>query len=294
MWRIVMRCKPRLFAALALLIIAVAAAGAETISRSPIPSGVTARASGDVVEATLIGPTTRYRHFVLGTPYEAAGLRVRTGDGRILEILLPVDSVFEDRQPRIADLDGDGRNEVVLVRSRGSTGSSLAVLGLRDGALTILAESTPNGSPQRWLNPAGIGRFLNNGRRQVTLVRMPHVVGRLEFWDFDGKMLRLHSTLNNTSNHRIGSDQMNLSAVIARGAGQTDLLAVPDFSRRNLRIISANPAPRELASFPLNAPVDGDLRVNRNQNGISIRVPLADGHFQDILLSREFLSRLPL
>jgi hypothetical protein len=289
-----MRCEPRLFAALALLIIIIATAGAETISRAPIPSGVTAHASGDIVEATLIGPTTRYRHFVLGTPYEAAGLRVRTGDGQILELMLPEDSVFEDRQPRIADLDNDGRNEVVLVRSRLSTGSALVVLGLRNGALMILAESTPNGSPQRWLNPAGIGNFLNNGRRQVALVRMPHVVGRLEFWNFNGKMLNLHSTLNNTSNHRIGSDQINLSAVVAREKGRADLLAIPDFNRHNLRIITADPAPREVAHFPLNAPVDGDLRVSRTQNGSSIRVPLGKGHFQDVLLSREFLSRSPL
>jgi hypothetical protein len=214
---------------------------------------------------------------------------VQTADGQILEFMLPEDSVFEDRQPRIADLDNDGRNEVILVRSRLSTGSSLVILGLRNGVLKILAENTPNGAPQRWLNPAGIGRFLNNGRRQVALVWMPHVVGRLEFWDFDGRTLNLRGALDNTSNHRIGSDQMNLSAVIPREKGRTDLLAIPDFNRHRLRIIAADPAPHQVTIFALNAPIVGDLRVNRGPEGVTIRVPVADGAFQEILLRKEFL-----
>ena len=268
-----------------------ASAGAEKLDRNPIPSGVRASASGDIVEAALIGRTTRYHHFVLGTPYEAAGLFVRTADGRSLEFMLPEDSVFEDRQPRIVDLDNDGRNEIVLVLSRASTGSSLAVLGLRDGALKILVESTPNGAPQRWLNPAGIGRFLNNGRRQVALVRMPHAAGRLEFWDFDGSKLTLHGAIDNTSNHRAGSDQTNLSAVIPRKDTQTDLLAVPDFSRRNLRIIAALPTPHQVAIFPLNGPVVGNLAVSQFDEGRKIRVPLAEGASLEIILTKEFLSQ---
>ena len=266
-------------------------AGAEKFDRNPIPGGVTAGASGDIVEATLIGRTTRYRHFVLGTPYEAAGLRVKTANGRLLEIMLPEDSVFEDRQPRIADLDNDGRNEIVLVLSRLSMGSALVILGLRDEALKILAESTPNGAPQRWLNPAGIGNFLNNGRRQVALVRMPHIVGRLEFWDYDGSKLTLHGAIENTSNHRAGSNQMNLSAVIPRKNTQADLLAVPDFNRRNLRIIAAQPTPHQVATFHLNGTVVGDLRVSRVAKGQTVRVPLADGAFREILLSQEFLAQ---
>jgi hypothetical protein len=216
---------------------------------------------------------------------------VRTAEGQILEFMLPEDSVFEDRQPRIADLNNDGRNEVVLVRSRLSMGSSLAIIGLQNGVLKLLAESTPNGAPQRWLNPAGIGNFLNNERRQVALVRMPHVVGRLEFWDFDGGMLNLRGALDNTSNHRIGSDQMNLSAVITREKGRTDLLAIPDFNRQKLRIIAAYPTPRQVAIFALNTPIVGDLSVNRSSMGATIRVPVADGTFQEILLRPELLSQ---
>jgi hypothetical protein len=42
-----------------------------------------------------------------------------------VKLTLPEDSAFEDRQPRLADLDGDGRDEIVLVRSRRSKPASL-------------------------------------------------------------------------------------------------------------------------------------------------------------------------
>jgi hypothetical protein len=88
-------------------------AHAQPSGPAPIRAGVVARSSGDIVEAVLIGETARYRHFVLGTQYEAAGLRVKTREGKTLELILPDDAVFEDREPRIADLDGDGRSEIV-------------------------------------------------------------------------------------------------------------------------------------------------------------------------------------
>lgn len=266
------------------LLASVGTALAETGTLAPIPAGIVARAKGDIVEAELIGKTSRYEHFVLGARYEAAGLRVKTRDGKALELILPEDAVFEDRRPRIADLDGDKRNEIVLVVSRQTSGSALAVIGLRDGVLKIIAETTPNGAPRRWLNPAGIGRFLGNGRRQVALVRMPHAVGRLEFWDFDGKTLTLHGSLNDTSNHRIGSDRMRLSAVIARGKGRTDLLAIPDFARRRLRIIEAVPLPHQVAEFALEAPVVGDFNIRRSRDGVRIRVPMAGGQSRQIVL----------
>ena len=76
-----------------------------------------ARGAGTIAEAWLADSTTRYRHFVLGSRYEAASLMVRLRDGKLLRLTLPEDSVFEDRQPRLADLDGDGVDEIVLVRS---------------------------------------------------------------------------------------------------------------------------------------------------------------------------------
>lgn len=291
--RMVMAAKfsiPIAFALLCLQLLAMPSAIA--LDREPIPAGVSAKASsGDIVEATLIGKTTRYKHFVLAAEYEAAGIRVRTASGQTLELMLPEDSVFEDRQPRIADLDGDGRNEVVVVRSRQSTGSAVSVLGLRDGALKVVAESTPNGAPNRWLNPSSIGNFLGDGKAQIALVRMPHVVGRLEFWSFDGKALALRGQLGGFSNHRISTQQIGLSTVLARPAPKGDLLAIPSLDRRTLRIVAALPAPREVAAFPLDGEVGGDLKARKADNGYVIAVPLRGGGTREITIGADILSR---
>jgi hypothetical protein len=68
-------------------------------------------------------------------------------------------------------------------------------------------------------------------------------------------------------------------------------LAIPDFNRQKLRIIAAYPTPRQVAIFALNTPIVGDLSVNRSSMGATIRVPVADGTFQEILLRPELLSQ---
>jgi hypothetical protein len=63
-----------------------------------------ARGKGVIAEAWFADPTTRYRHFVLGSSYEAGSLVVRLASGSTRKLTLPESSVFEDRQPRLADL----------------------------------------------------------------------------------------------------------------------------------------------------------------------------------------------
>ena len=91
-----------------------------------------AKGRNHIAEAWLADATTRYRHFVLGAPYEAASIVAKLQDGRTVKLTLPEDSVFEDRQPRLADLDGDGRDEIVLVRSYLGRGAALAIVALVD------------------------------------------------------------------------------------------------------------------------------------------------------------------
>ena len=265
---------------------AAAAAHAEKISRAPLPDGRVARGTGDIREATLIGATKRYEHFVLGSRHEAAGLRVTTANGTSAELLLPPDSVFEDRETRIVDLDGDGTSEVVTVRSRQSTGSALAILGLRDGQLKILAETPPNGGPQRWLNPAGVGRFAGTDRRQIAIVRMPHVVGRLEFWQYDRGTLVLTSSFEGASNHRIGSSHLHMSAVIPASDGKTDLLAVPSLDRRTVLLIDArSEAAKAVGRLALPAPADGNFTLSGVGAGAELAVPLANGVVRRVAVS---------
>ncbi len=273
----------RLRARLAAVLVAVSAAGASG-AEAPLPGGGTARAGGSgVVEARYVAPTTRYAHGVLGDAIEAGGLAVKDASGRRHVFLLPEDSVFEDITPRLADLDGDGGAEVVVVRSYLSRGSALAVFGMRGGELVRIAETAPIGRPARWLNPAAIADFTGDGRPEIAVVRTPHIGGRLEFWRLAGGGLSRVGSLEGVSNHVIGSRTLGLAASgDVDGDGIADLV-LPDARRTALLAVGlAGGRARIVGRAGVPAPVVGPVSISGQRvsaglaDGRSVRVGFAD------------------
>lgn len=236
-----------------------------------LPGGGIARASsGDIVRAWYSRPTGRYDHGVLGDAIEAGGLVVETGSGLRAEFVLPETHVFEDLTPRIADLDGDGTNEVVAIRSSLTRGAAVAVYGLRQGRLVELASTAEIGRRNRWLNIAGIARYWGSTAPVIAWVETPHISGTLKAARFRGGGLHPHGpVVRDVSNHVIGSSELRLSATgDFDGDGLLDL-AVPSAGRDEIVVVTKSSVKR--------LRVGGRIAGRMDVSGGRIRARTAEG-----------------
>ena len=246
---------------------APAAQATPSAAAARIPDSQAVSGSRNIAWVWLGSPTSRYAHDALGTSVHAASLHAIVvqpdGSQRALSLELPADRVFEDRLPRLADLDGDGRDEIIVVESDLRLGSSLVVYGLRLGAaarqpvLAQLARSPFIGTPQRWLNPVGVADFDNDGRPDIAAVVTPHIGGVLTLYRYRPPVLEPEAQLPGLSNHRIGTAEQQLSAIV-HSPGQRPALIVPGASLRNLHVVRLDSTGQwkdQLAPLSLQAPV---------------------------------------
>lgn len=253
---------------------------AERCNRAPngLPDGCVASGGADVQAAWYTQPTDRYQHAILGDALEAGALTVRLASGAQSTLTLPDSLVFEDRTPRLADLDGDGRTEIITIRSSTRSGGSVAVYGVRDEALVELGATPFIGRSNRWLNIAGIADFLGRGDLQVAFVETPHIGGTLKLATFDGHSMLVVARQSGFSNHEIRSREQRLSALAdIDGDGRMDL-ALPDARRTSLELVRfAGSRIETLASIPLPGSVSLPILTEGSGQSMRFVTGLANG-----------------
>ncbi|MEG3617836.1 VCBS repeat-containing protein [Magnetovibrio sp. PR-2] len=203
-----------------------------------LPDGTVTEGQNDIRKAWLSQPTTRYGHGVLGDAIEAGALSVVTRKGQLLTLTLPQNAVFEDRHARLADIDGDGRDEIIVVKSTKSGGGALVIAGVREDRLKVLAQTPHIGRPNRWLNPIGMGDFDGDGENELAYVETPHIGGTLRIVKWQGDKLVQTAHASGFSNHAIGSNQLKLAGIVDFYKDGSPELVVPGPSRLVLRIVS--------------------------------------------------------
>jgi len=255
----------------------------QTVRPAPsdiIPDASIIQGAQDIRAAWFASPTERYNHGVLGDRIEATALKVETAAGKILSHELSDESVFEDLTPRLADIDGDGRDEIIAVRSYVDRGAAIALFGVRQGELVELAESDPIGLPHRWLNPVGAGDFSGDRMSEIAIVRTPHIGGILILYQWQGDRLTETARRPGYSTHAMGSTVLGMSAMLdLDGDGGQEIL-VPNQDRTRLeavshvggefRILWSMPHDERIATSIVTAPLDG-------HGGDDILYGLADG-----------------
>jgi hypothetical protein len=225
-----------------------------------VTAAASSPASGEtIVQAHYQDPVERYGHFALGRPHEYARLAVRTSGGRNVVFELPEDEVFEDLEPRLVRLESGAAPVLLSIVSSRGGGGRLVLLKLADGALSVLAQSPPIGTPNRWLNPVGVADLDGDGYAEVAAVITPHIGGWLTVYRVTGDRLQVISRDDGYSNHLYGSPQLDLSLPVSLDG--VPLLVVPEQTRRHLRAMALDGGElREVARCALGAPINGPLR----------------------------------
>lgn len=258
-----------------------------------IPDSRAVSGTRNIAWAWLGSPTSRYPHDALGSAVHAGSLHVLLvqpdGSQRSLSLELPPNRVFEDRAPRLADLDGDGRDEIVVVESDARLGSSLVVYGLRLGAaarqpvLAQLARGPFIGSANRWLNPVGVADFDGDGSLDIAAVTTPHIGGVLTLYRYQPPALEPLAQLPGVSNHRIGTVEQQLAAIVDTPR-QRPAVILPGAGLRTLHVVRLDGAGQwkdMVAPVALDAPVQRIIALPGGAcvlmtNGMSAQVNLRE------------------
>lgn len=231
-----------------------------------IPDSQAVGGSRNIAWAWLGSPSSHYPHLALGSAVHARSLHAlaRQPDGtlRPLAFELPAGHVIEDRVPRLADLEGDGGDQIIVVEADPQRGAALVVYGLRLGAaarqpvLAPLARSPSIGTPHRWLNPVGVADFDGDGRPDLAVVTTPHIGGVLTLYRYRPPLLEQAAAAPGFSNHRNGSVEQQLSAIVER-PGQRPAVIIPGNDLRTLHAlrIEAGQWKSQAGALTLAAPV---------------------------------------
>lgn len=157
----------------------------------------------DVIkDARFSEPTDRYAHAILGDAIEYCALEVTLENGSTRLMRLPISRVFEDLAPRVQDLDGNGRPEVIVIETDVDRGASLAIYGPQ-GKIT----ATPYiGRSNRWLAPIGAADFDGDGATEIGYIDRPHLAKELRLWRYKDRTLSAVAIETGLTNHRIGQD----------------------------------------------------------------------------------------
>ena len=167
--------------------------------------------AADVSFARYVEPTDAYGHGALAGG-EYAALEVGLTDGRSLRLSY-LQAVFEDTEPRLADLDADGDMEIITVVSTFDQGARIQVFDVAEDGILPIASTAPIGTRHRWLSIAGIADFDDNGLVEVAFVDRPHLAKVLRFVEFDLQdetfTVTPKAALEGHTNHRIGESAIS-------------------------------------------------------------------------------------
>lgn len=181
-------------------------------------------AAAEIREARYADRSSAYGHWAMGETGEWDSLEILSGSGQWLRFAALPGHVFEDATPHLADLDGDGDVEVIVVESSPHLGARLAVWD----ETGPIAAAPHIGQSFRWLAVIGAADLDGDGRIEIAYIDRPHLARELKLWRLGPEGLTPAGASAGLTNHRLGSPQIE-GGIRDCGEGPELILADADW-----------------------------------------------------------------
>ena len=194
--------------------------------------------SGALQAMVLSDRTERYPRGALGDRIEAGAITVVDVAANALTVrsryVVKAPAVIEDLIPIVAPIGEGRRPALVVVKSAARQGSSVLILGWREGALEPLAEGPAFGLNHRWVHVIGAADVTGDGIPELLAVNTPHVSGVLVAYERRAASLIPVSKALGYSSHVLGSRNQDQAAIAdMSGNGRLEVI-LPRQSRDGL------------------------------------------------------------
>jgi hypothetical protein len=246
--------------------------------------------SAGLQAVVLSDPTDRYPHGVLGDKREASAVTVVTVAPNALTIrfryVVRAPAVLEDLIPMLAPIGEGRRPAVVVVKSAPRQGSSILVLGWREGGLEVLAEGPAFGQSNRWVHVIGAADVSGDRIPELVAVNTPHLAGVLVAYERRAASLIPSAKALGYSSHAAGSRNQD-QAVIADMSGNGRLeVILPRQSRDVLAALEqSNGRWEERWALQLTGAVQSNLLVEDLDGDGLLDLAVADRRGLHVFLS---------
>lgn len=225
----------------------------------------------------LAQPTDRYPQSALGDNLEATTVVVVTVGVNEVEVVYESgDDVIESIAPLLADVDGDGIDDVVLTVSNDSE-IWFEVASSTGGG--VMAISDPVDRLLGWRHLVAVGPLSPTGQTEIVEVLYPDTQGSVRFLSLNGSKLGITATRTGYRSHEFGA--RNLEQAVAADVDRDSYVEVilPTLDRQHIAGVRHGPdGAVDMWSRPLGGTLASNIAVLTRPDGtMSVAAATVEG-----------------
>lgn len=225
----------------------------------------------------LAGPTDRFPHSALGDNLEATSVVVVTvGVNEVETVYRSEDDVIESVAPLLADVDGDGINDVVLTLSNDREVWIVVASSTGGGVVAI---SDPVDRLLGWRHLVAVGPLGPSGQTEIAEVLYPDAQGSLRFLSLSGSKLGVVATRTGYRSHEFGT--RNFEQAVAADVDRDGRVEVilPTLDRQHIAGVLHGPdGAVDMWSRPLGGTLATNIAVLTRPDGtLSVAAATVEG-----------------